>query len=161
MFHRTIVLGGLGGGRLIHKPETPLRPHATLNCYCSTQHCIGLSKAYNVSSFSVRKHSGTVSMLFCFVTPPLRSKMETVCFSETSVSTYKTARRHNPEEQHRHLHRRENLKSHILGLQFPFRHAADGETKPFCSNYVTNRQKGVKLCDWHNRRDEMDHSKSA
>jgi hypothetical protein len=27
--------------------------------------------------------------------------METVCFSETVVSTYKTARRHNLEEQHR------------------------------------------------------------
>jgi hypothetical protein len=38
--------------------------------------------------------------------------METVgqCFSETLVSTYKSTRRYNPEDQH--LHRRENLKSH-------------------------------------------------
>jgi hypothetical protein len=39
--------------------------------------------------------------------------METLCFSEMLVSTYKSTRRHNPEDQHRHLHRRENLKFHI------------------------------------------------
>jgi hypothetical protein len=39
-------------------------------------------------------------------------KTERACFSETSVSTYQSTRRHNPE-QHRHPHRRENLKSHI------------------------------------------------
>jgi hypothetical protein len=44
--------------------------------------------------------------------------METVCFSETLVSTYKSTRRHNPE-QHRHLHHRENLKSHKLDACFP------------------------------------------
>jgi hypothetical protein len=37
--------------------------------------------------------------------------MDTVCFSETLVSTYESIRRHNTE-QHRHLHSRENLKSH-------------------------------------------------
>jgi secreted PhoX family phosphatase len=36
--------------------------------------------------------------------------METVCFSETLVSTYESTRHHNPEE-HQHLHRRENLKT--------------------------------------------------
>jgi hypothetical protein len=36
--------------------------------------------------------------------------METVCSSETLVSTYESTWRHNPEEQHQHLHRRENLK---------------------------------------------------
>jgi hypothetical protein len=40
--------------------------------------------------------------------------METVCFSETLLSTYESTRRHNPEEQHRHPHRRENLRSHGL-----------------------------------------------
>jgi hypothetical protein len=38
--------------------------------------------------------------------------METVCFSETSVSTYKSTRRHDPEDQQRHLPRRDNLRSH-------------------------------------------------
>jgi hypothetical protein len=41
-------------------------------------------------------------------------KMETVSFSETLVSTYFSTWRHNPEEQHRHLHRREIVKSHTL-----------------------------------------------
>jgi hypothetical protein len=39
--------------------------------------------------------------------------METVCFSETLLSTCKSTRRYNPEDQHRILHRRENLNSHI------------------------------------------------
>jgi hypothetical protein len=43
--------------------------------------------------------------------------MEAVCFSETSASIYQSTRRQNPEEQ-RHSHRRENLKSHDLLLQF-------------------------------------------
>jgi hypothetical protein len=38
-------------------------------------------------------------------------KMEAVCSSETLLSTYKSTRRYNPKDQHRHLHRRENLKS--------------------------------------------------
>jgi hypothetical protein len=38
-------------------------------------------------------------------------KMETVCFSETLVSTYESASRHDPE--HRLPQRRKNLKSHI------------------------------------------------
>jgi hypothetical protein len=44
---------------------------------------------------------------------PKRSalKMETVCFPEMLLSTHESTRRHNPEE-HRHLHRRENDKSH-------------------------------------------------
>jgi hypothetical protein len=37
--------------------------------------------------------------------------METVCFSETLVSTYEFIWRLNSEEQH--LHRRENLRSNI------------------------------------------------
>jgi hypothetical protein len=35
--------------------------------------------------------------------------MQTVCFSETFVSTCESTRRHNPVEQHRHPHHRENL----------------------------------------------------
>jgi hypothetical protein len=38
-------------------------------------------------------------------------KMEAVYFSKTLVSTWKSKLRYNPEEQHRHFHRRENLKS--------------------------------------------------
>jgi hypothetical protein len=39
--------------------------------------------------------------------------MKTVYFSETLVSTYKSTRRHDPEQQqHRHLHSSEKLKSH-------------------------------------------------
>jgi hypothetical protein len=38
--------------------------------------------------------------------------METVCFSETLVSTYESTRRQNSEKRH-HPHRLENLKSHI------------------------------------------------
>jgi hypothetical protein len=30
------------------------------------------------------------------------------------VSTYKSTRHYNPEEQHWHLHHRENLKSHAM-----------------------------------------------
>jgi hypothetical protein len=36
--------------------------------------------------------------------------MNTVCSSET----YNTTRHHNPEDQHRHIHRRENLRSQII-----------------------------------------------
>jgi hypothetical protein len=39
-------------------------------------------------------------------------KMETVCFSETFISTYKSTRRYSAEDQHQHFHHCENLKSH-------------------------------------------------
>jgi hypothetical protein len=39
-------------------------------------------------------------------------KMETACFFETLASTGESTRRQNPEEEH--LHRRENIKSHII-----------------------------------------------
>jgi hypothetical protein len=39
-------------------------------------------------------------------------KMETICSSKILVSTYKSTRR-DPEDKHRHLHNRENLKSHV------------------------------------------------
>jgi hypothetical protein len=45
-----------------------------------------------------------------------RKKMGAVCFSEMLVSIYESTRRHNPEEQHRHLHRRDNLKFLIVKL---------------------------------------------
>jgi hypothetical protein len=44
--------------------------------------------------------------------------METACFFATMVCTYKSTWRYNPEDQHRHIHRRENLKSHIIILIF-------------------------------------------
>jgi hypothetical protein len=40
--------------------------------------------------------------------------MEAVWFFETLVSVYKSTRNFNPEEQYRHLHCRENRKSHII-----------------------------------------------
>jgi hypothetical protein len=39
-------------------------------------------------------------------------KMEILYSSETFVITYKSTQRWNPKDQHRHLHRRENLISH-------------------------------------------------
>jgi hypothetical protein len=38
----------------------------------------------------------------------------TVYFSETSVSTYESTQRYDPEEEHRHPRRRENLKSRMF-----------------------------------------------
>jgi hypothetical protein len=51
-----------------------------------------------------------MSNLFSFRLEAL--KMETICVSETLISTHESTRHHNPEEQH-HLQRCENLKSHI------------------------------------------------
>jgi hypothetical protein len=42
--------------------------------------------------------------------------MEAVCSSEASVSTNKSTRSYNPEDHHRYLRRRENLKRHALTL---------------------------------------------
>jgi hypothetical protein len=44
--------------------------------------------------------------------------METVCSSEMLVSTYESTWHHNPEQQNRHLHCHENLKSHKLNSSF-------------------------------------------
>jgi hypothetical protein len=44
------------------------------------------------------------------------SEIEAVCSSETSVSTYKSTRRFDPEDKHRHLHHRKNLRSHASNL---------------------------------------------
>jgi hypothetical protein len=40
--------------------------------------------------------------------------MEAVCSSKTFVPTYKSTRRYNPGDQHRHRHSRENFRSHII-----------------------------------------------
>jgi hypothetical protein len=54
---------------------------------------------------------------YCLYLQPWRwLNMETVCFSETLLSTDESTRRQNPEEQHRHPHCRENLKSHTVFL---------------------------------------------
>jgi hypothetical protein len=53
-------------------------------------------------------------LFFWVVAAALNMKRE--CFSETLVSIYESTRRHNPE-QHRHAHRRENLKSHINSVR--------------------------------------------
>jgi hypothetical protein len=52
-------------------------------------------------------------------------KMETVCFSETLVSTYKSTRRHNPEE------RQSNFTSRFWLLFYKFKHSGAGFTKPY------------------------------
>jgi hypothetical protein len=49
----------------------------------------------------------------CRQIPTSTLQMETVYFSETLVYTYKFTRRYNPENQHRHFHRHENLISHL------------------------------------------------
>jgi hypothetical protein len=41
-------------------------------------------------------------------------KVETVCLSETVVSTYESTQQHNPEQQHWHIYCCENLKDHIV-----------------------------------------------
>jgi hypothetical protein len=41
-------------------------------------------------------------LFFWGVKPSSGLKMEAVCSAETSVSTYKSTRRYNPEDQHRH-----------------------------------------------------------
>jgi hypothetical protein len=46
--------------------------------------------------------------------PSSRVKMEAVCSPETLVPTDKCTRCNSPEDQHRHLHRRQILKSHML-----------------------------------------------
>jgi hypothetical protein len=53
-------------------------------------------------------------LVLCVVTPWL--KIAAVCSSEILVSTYKFTWRHNPEDQLRHIHRCENLKSHTVML---------------------------------------------
>jgi hypothetical protein len=42
--------------------------------------------------------------------------LETVSFLETLVSSYESARRRNPEEQHRHYYSREKLVYHTLNI---------------------------------------------
>jgi hypothetical protein len=45
--------------------------------------------------------------------------MEAVCSSETLASSYKSTWFYNQEDEHRHLHHRENLKSNkAIMLQF-------------------------------------------
>jgi hypothetical protein len=44
--------------------------------------------------------------------------MEEVYSSETLVTTYKSTRRRNPEDQHRHFHLYKNLKSYMIILLF-------------------------------------------
>jgi hypothetical protein len=54
--------------------------------------------------------------------------MEAASSSETSAHFYQTRRRNNPEDSHLHTRRRENLKSHLMTVQFAF-HAKKELTK--------------------------------
>jgi hypothetical protein len=61
---------------------------------------------------SPRNRIHVVSMLFWVATPSGRTNvLEIHTVSIFMVSTCESTRRHNPEQQHRHLHSRENLKS--------------------------------------------------
>jgi hypothetical protein len=66
-----------------------------------------------LSSIHFPIHIDVVIVGYDAVSPSSALKKETLCLSETLVSTYRSTRCHNPEEQHRHPHRREDLKSHI------------------------------------------------
>jgi hypothetical protein len=48
---------------------------------------------------------------YCFKLYSLALKMETVCFSETSLSAKESVGRHNSEQQHCSSYYSENLKS--------------------------------------------------
>jgi hypothetical protein len=50
---------------------------------------------------------------------PSALKKETVSFSETLVSTYESTGFHYPEEEHNHLHRRENFRTPIWSYNLP------------------------------------------
>jgi hypothetical protein len=47
-------------------------------------------------------------------------KLEAACFFETPITIYKSTRRYNPEDQHRHLYRRDNLRSHLGYVVLPY-----------------------------------------
>lgn len=47
-------------------------------------------------------------------------KVEAVCSSEMLLSTQKSSRRYNPEDEPQHLHRRENLTSHKNRLLYVY-----------------------------------------
>jgi hypothetical protein len=44
--------------------------------------------------------------------------MEAASISKTFVNFYQTTRRYNPEDNHLHTRRRENLKSYLLVYRF-------------------------------------------
>jgi hypothetical protein len=46
--------------------------------------------------------------------------MEAARTSETLVNVYQTTRRYNPENNHLHTHRRENLKPYLMRTCFLF-----------------------------------------
>jgi hypothetical protein len=76
-----------------------------------------------VVSYAKQLHYTTPMLVFCVVVLCVlvgryERFEEIFClhlegFSETLVSTYKSTRRYNPEDEYLHLHRRENLKSHL------------------------------------------------
>jgi hypothetical protein len=58
-------------------------------------------------------------------------KMETLSFSETLACTYQYTWRQNAEQQQRHLHRSENLKSHIRSSYLNFCEISDNTNRKF------------------------------
>jgi hypothetical protein len=94
--------------------------------------------------------------------------MERACSSETLVSTYKSTRRYNPGDQHRHFYRRENLKSQVTfyinndGLQYYMKEQARkiDQSQPCITHQLQNTphlnpEDGGKMyrrnvCIWRN-----------
>jgi hypothetical protein len=111
---------------------------------------VAIADIVNVSWFSSFTQANTLPELFLEIShthfrshPSIHPalKMETVCFSETLVSTYKSTRRYNPEEQHRHLHRRwEPQISHFLP------NSPSVTILPFCDSALNNPKKPRSLC---------------
>jgi hypothetical protein len=63
----------------------------------------------------------------------IRAMMDAVRLSETSVNTYLTTRQYIAEDSKRHSPRRENLKSHKLGLVWgPLVRTVRGYEKGWC-----------------------------
>jgi hypothetical protein len=117
--------------QFITNSETKLAAKSIISILCNPnilQSIIAISYAFfeEFILHSIHRYLSTLQdylfMLFpCVVTPcglfrVLR--MQTVRFSEILGSTYESTRRHNPEERHQHLHRRENLKSHTYFLVY-------------------------------------------
>jgi hypothetical protein len=67
-------------------------------------------RLYVMLFFWVMTPCGPVRMYQCFGEIYSALKMETLSVSVTLVSTYECILRHNPEQQHGHLHRCGNLK---------------------------------------------------
>jgi hypothetical protein len=89
-------------------------------------------------------NAAKIRMLFFWVAC-FQMKMGTACFRDSQVPTYEPEQRHNPEEQHRHLHRRGNLRPHSIQ---PIVSECTHQYKAFCltgTEYASLASDGVSL----------------